>query len=192
MANNPLKYTDPNGHFLDWIWDVISVGYDIYQLCLDPSWGNAGTLGLDILLGIVPFVPSGAGFATKLVGMTGDALKIVTKGVKSSKIEKILKAGADVAIEKTSGLLFNADHILRGSKNAHIAGWERLVKDPTKNWDTIESLIRYSIAYAYDSTSVLRGGDNIVTYYCKIGDETIQVTVNESRGIVSDAFVMTR
>jgi len=74
-----------------------------------------------------------------------------------------------------------------------MAGWAKLVKDPTKNWDTIESLVRYAIDNAYSASSYMNSdGDIITTYWCQIGDETIQVTVNESKGIISDAYVLTK
>jgi RHS repeat-associated protein len=86
VNNCPLKYTDPTGHFLDWIFDAVAVAYDIYQFAKDPSWSNAGMLGLDVILAIIPFVPAGAGIAAgtiKLVdlGVSGvKTLKSFTKG----------------------------------------------------------------------------------------------------------------
>jgi RHS repeat-associated protein len=65
--NNPLKYTDSTGHFLDWIFDAASIVFDIGQLIAEPSWENGGYLAADIILGIVPFVPAGVGPATKVV-----------------------------------------------------------------------------------------------------------------------------
>ncbi len=87
VNNCPLKYTDPTGHFLDWIWDAIAVAYDIYQFFKDPSWSNAGMLGLDVILAIIPFVPAGAGIAAGTVKLADNASSLVTG------LNKFLHAG---------------------------------------------------------------------------------------------------
>ena len=51
-------YVDPNGHFWDWILDIISIAWSAYDFIKTPSWENAGWLALDIVLGILPFIPS--------------------------------------------------------------------------------------------------------------------------------------
>ena len=56
--NNPVMYVDPSGHFLDWILDIISIAWSAYDFIKTPSWENAGWLALDIVLGILPFIPS--------------------------------------------------------------------------------------------------------------------------------------
>jgi RHS repeat-associated protein len=75
--NNPLKYNDPTGHFWDWFIDWASIAYDFYELCAHPSWGNAGLLAADVVLGIVPFVPAGAGPLTKAVQHGDDVVDII-------------------------------------------------------------------------------------------------------------------
>jgi RHS repeat-associated protein len=82
VANSPLKYTDPSGHFIDWIFDVFAVLHDVVTLWNEPSWGNAGTLLADVVLGIVPFVPAGAGIAKGTVKIFNKAGNVV-EGLKS-------------------------------------------------------------------------------------------------------------
>ncbi|MFB3897885.1 MAG: RHS repeat domain-containing protein, partial [bacterium] len=79
VENDPINLTDSNGLVADYIWDIGVVGYDIYSLYKEPSWENAGYLGLDVVLGVIPFVPSGV----------GPAAKGIKCGVKLSKAEKI-------------------------------------------------------------------------------------------------------
>jgi RHS repeat-associated protein len=65
--NNPLKYTDPSGHgWWSIFTDIASVGFDIYQLATNPSWGNVGFLLGDVALTILPGVPAGLGPMAKV------------------------------------------------------------------------------------------------------------------------------
>jgi len=77
--NNPVRYTDPTGHFPDWFFDVLSVAFDVAQLWAEPSWENAGWLTLDTVLWVVPVVPAGAGPAAKAVKATENAVKVADK-----------------------------------------------------------------------------------------------------------------
>ena len=81
--NNPLKYTDSTGHFLDWIFDAASIVFDIGQLIADPSWVNGGYLAADVILGIVPFVPAGVGPAAKVVKGVSNVLEGASKVAKT-------------------------------------------------------------------------------------------------------------
>ena len=66
VLNNPLRYTDPSGHFpFDLILDVIGVGFDVYMLWTEPSWENTGWLAVDLVLWAVPYVPAAAGPVAK-------------------------------------------------------------------------------------------------------------------------------
>ena len=77
VLNNPLKYTDPTGHWFDLVVEVFSIGFDIQQMVSDPSLGNAGYLALDVALAFVPLVPGVAGVSAKGVSHSGDALKVI-------------------------------------------------------------------------------------------------------------------
>jgi hypothetical protein len=63
--NNPFKYIDPSGHWVDLLFEIAGIGFDIQQLVSEPSWGNAGFLALDVALAFVPFVPGVVGITTK-------------------------------------------------------------------------------------------------------------------------------
>lgn len=38
--------------------DIVSVVWSLYDFIKDPTWENAGWLALDVVLGIIPFVPA--------------------------------------------------------------------------------------------------------------------------------------
>jgi RHS repeat-associated protein len=85
-VNNPLKYVDPTGHFVDWIFDLATIIFDAGQMATNPSWENAAMLVSDLILGIFPFVPAGMGpltksikFSAEVADSTNDALKWLVK-----------------------------------------------------------------------------------------------------------------
>lgn len=51
-------HSDPTGYFWDYILDAVFIGIGIYDFIKNPSWGKAGWLLLDIVLAVVPFIPS--------------------------------------------------------------------------------------------------------------------------------------
>ncbi|MGC8947642.1 MAG: RHS repeat-associated core domain-containing protein, partial [Anaerolineae bacterium] len=48
VSNNPLRYTDPSGHWLETAWDILNIGWDIYEVQRDPSLVNIGALVVDV------------------------------------------------------------------------------------------------------------------------------------------------
>ena len=70
--NNPLKYKDPNGKWLETAWDIANVAMDAVSLESNIKDGNFGAamidgvgLVLDLGAAILPVVPGGAGTAIK-------------------------------------------------------------------------------------------------------------------------------
>lgn len=57
-GNDPINRYDPSGHAWDWVLDIVSVAWSLYDFIKDPTWENAGWLTLDVVLGIIPFVPA--------------------------------------------------------------------------------------------------------------------------------------
>jgi len=59
---NPLKYTDPSGHWLETVWDIANIAWDIHEIRQDPGnlW-NWGALVVDVGAALLPVVPAGAG-----------------------------------------------------------------------------------------------------------------------------------
>ena len=70
--DNPIKYVDPNGKWLETAWDIVNVMMDAASLVSNVQNGNTKDavidgvgLVLDVAAAIVPFAPGGAGMAIK-------------------------------------------------------------------------------------------------------------------------------
>ena len=61
VGNNPLKYTDPTGQYLETALDLISLGLSAYDFYRNPGVGTVIFLGLDSLGTLVP-LPSIVGY----------------------------------------------------------------------------------------------------------------------------------
>jgi RHS repeat-associated protein len=124
VLNNPLKYTDPSGHWFDLAIEVFSIGFDIQQLISDPSWGNAGYLALDVGLAFIPFVPGITGVTAKGVSHSDDVFKAV-KDVASQldNIKDAFKMGIKNPwnfrgkLQKLTGM---SDEMAKGMESHHV------------------------------------------------------------------------
>ncbi|MFO8011461.1 MAG: RHS repeat-associated core domain-containing protein, partial [Dehalococcoidia bacterium] len=89
VLNNPLKYTDPSGHFLDTLFDIGSALYDIYTIARDPGdWENWAALGADVGCAFVPFV-AGGGVVVRGATKADDAYDVARGIDKASDVSRI-------------------------------------------------------------------------------------------------------
>jgi len=81
-VNNPLGFVDPTGMWLESLFDVGCIIYDIHELWKNPTWGNVGWLLLDVGCLILPGVPALSPVlkATKWFDKANDVRKIADKG----------------------------------------------------------------------------------------------------------------
>jgi RHS repeat-associated protein len=65
VRNNPLRYTDPDGHVIDTLADIGFIAYDIYDIAKNgASVTSVVTLGADVVGAAVPFA-TGLGAAVR-------------------------------------------------------------------------------------------------------------------------------
>ncbi|MBC7250366.1 MAG: hypothetical protein H5T62_08770 [Anaerolineae bacterium] len=66
VRNNPLRYTDPSGYWVETAWDILNIAWDIYEIRRDPRnlW-NWGALVVDVGTALLPGVPAFAGAVSK-------------------------------------------------------------------------------------------------------------------------------
>ena len=82
--NNPIMYYDPSGHWFESIFDILSIGYDIYCLSTNDGhkdWKNWAALGLDVACLILPIATGGSAIVrtadmANTIDNAGDLTKI--------------------------------------------------------------------------------------------------------------------
>jgi RHS repeat-associated protein len=65
VNNNPVRYNDPSGHWLETAWDILNIAWDLYEVRRDPSLLNIGALVVDVGAAVLPFVPAGVGMVVR-------------------------------------------------------------------------------------------------------------------------------
>ncbi|MGI5107907.1 hypothetical protein H0R94_12935 [Treponema socranskii] len=83
-GNNPIKYTDPDGNYIETVWDLLSLGVGLYSFVNNVKNGDvlgavidgAGIVA-DAAALILPFIPGGAGTAINAVRATKATAEIV-------------------------------------------------------------------------------------------------------------------
>lgn len=68
-VNNPYKFRDPDGRYIETAFDAVSLGLSFSAFVNEPSWGNFAALAYDGAATVAPFIPGGAGVVR--AGATG-------------------------------------------------------------------------------------------------------------------------
>ncbi len=108
--NNPYKYVDESGEYVESIFDVIFISYDIKEFKQNPSFINTLALGGDVLGLILPGV-TGVG-----AGVRGGA-KLLSKVDDLSDISKISKEGGKISKIREIELPKEAQNVLSRIKS---------------------------------------------------------------------------
>jgi hypothetical protein len=91
-----LKYADPSGHWFETAIDIASLIWSIVEFSNDPSWANAGYIGLDIVTIVVPIAPAGGAIGRAVAHGDDVADAIKGLGKQADSIIDIGKNAPDV------------------------------------------------------------------------------------------------
>jgi RHS repeat-associated protein len=98
VRNNPLRYTDPDGHVIDYALDAAGIAFDIKELIENPSIGSVAQLTVDVVLAATPFVPTiGA------VKLGGKALDITVDAARTTEAATDVKRAVPNPYGKLGG-----------------------------------------------------------------------------------------
>jgi len=106
VNNNPLKYTDPSGHWMETVWDIANIAWDIHEIRQDPGnlW-NWGALVVDVGTALLPGVPAFAGVVSKggkaAVEVASHADEVVDAAKAVSKAEDVRHARRSAEITQS-------------------------------------------------------------------------------------------
>ena len=75
--NNPIRYNDPSGHWVETALDIAFLAYDIYDISTNGlNWENGLSLAADVVGVILPVV-TGGGLAVRALTHADDAVKAI-------------------------------------------------------------------------------------------------------------------
>jgi RHS repeat-associated protein len=79
VNNNPLRYKDPSGHWIESALDIAGIAYDIYDIHQNGlNWENGLSLTADVAGLILPGV-TGGGLAVRAVMHADDAIRLANR-----------------------------------------------------------------------------------------------------------------
>ena len=105
VTNNPLKYTDPSGHWLETAWDILNIGWDLYEVYRDPrnAW-NWVALAADVGAAILPVVPGGVGLVVRGGKAAKAGIELATHVDEAADVGRIVAEAASHADEAADAL----------------------------------------------------------------------------------------
>jgi RHS repeat-associated protein len=128
--DNPVKYTDPDGKWIESAWDAFSLGLGVASFVHNVREGNNWSAALDAV-GIVadgaalvlPLVPGGAGAAIKAGRAAEKGVEVVRAAERAREAERAVERAveAERAAEKTVEAARAADKTADAAKTAKSA-----------------------------------------------------------------------
>ncbi len=92
--NNPLKYTDPSGHWVESAIDIAFIGYDLWDISQNGlNWENGLSLAADVGGLLLPVV-TGGGLAVRATFHADDVVKVLTH---ADDVVKVANAADNLA-----------------------------------------------------------------------------------------------
>ncbi len=126
VRNNPLRYTDPSGHWWETALDVIFTAWDIGDLLAEPSWEKAGAVGLDLVFIAAPLPNVVAG--VKRVGPAAETLQKLNRLRELAShvrgVETLGKALSHPSWWKRAGATFELERALHYAEKGLLEGIE--------------------------------------------------------------------
>jgi len=167
VYNNPLRYTDPSGRWVETVWDVANLLWDVREVWRDPRnpW-NWAALVVDVGTTLLPGVPAFAGAVQK----GGQVFRHADEAAQAGRI--ILQYGNQVV--DIARLGSKAGDFLRV---AHLPGAERLLANLMSASSTTLKGAEFELEFAVKHTSeieeierlleVIQGGEKRIDFVLK-------------------------
>ncbi|MGV8150926.1 MAG: RHS repeat-associated core domain-containing protein, partial [Candidatus Woesearchaeota archaeon] len=153
-ANNPMKNTDPTGHYVETAIDVAFIALDIAEIKEDPTdWKNWAALGLDLATTALPVAAGGS-----MLIKGGDRINTVRHMVSNS--DRVKDTATSVSrsadIKQSSNLVKTSKGDFTLSNEAS----KRMVERSISKADIAKTIDKS------DPISYYKGGSGCVAYYC--------------------------
>ncbi len=162
--NNPIKFTDPSGHFIETLFDVAMIIVDVADIAQNGlNVSNGASLVLDVAAVIIPGIPAvggaiiKAGKAANAVDNAMDAAKLVNKvdnAIDASKLTDNLGDAANIVGDFCS---FSADTEVATSEGSQTISTVE-VGDYVLAWNETDGTFGY-----YEVTDTFSHEDKVLT-----------------------------
>jgi len=146
--NNPVKYTDPDGNFVETAWDIFSLATGVASLVTNVKAGNVkgaviDGLGIvaDVAAVALPCIPGGASAAIKAARITGSVANIaggalsVQDGLEN---RDYLEAGLGV-LQAVSGVGQLSKAVSAGSKVSEAASSAKSISAKSNHGNSLNT-----------------------------------------------------
>ncbi len=109
--SNPIKYIDPNGHWIETVLDIAFIAYDSYDICAGGlNWENGLSLTSDAVVAVIP-IASGFGSGVQALFHAGKAVDKVKIANRDDSITDIVSHSDDLLgasrVSKRTSTLFH-------------------------------------------------------------------------------------
>lgn len=123
VGNNPYRFTDSTGHYIDTAADIVSIGLDLNDIQNDPTDPvNYIALGADTVAAFVPFA-TGAGRGVKLADRAIEGLRSADRSVDANQattqILKKLPTHTRNRFEKAAREGFESKDVFKAKAELH-------------------------------------------------------------------------
>jgi RHS repeat-associated protein len=136
-ANNPLKFRDSSGRWVETAFDLVSLGLSIDAVRHDASLLNVGAVVVDAVAVALPLVPAGAGLALRGGRAVHTALEAAPKAVEAIPASRAFGAQASKGLEVASGMAGTAAaSVEEGTKVFRVFGGE--ARGLGQSWTTVD------------------------------------------------------
>jgi len=179
VNNNPLRYTDPSGHWIETAWDIANIAWGIYEVSRDPSWLNIVALAADVAATVLPGVPAGAGLLVRAGKVARAAMEVAThadEGVDVARLGSHAEDFAKVAHVPGANTLLKK---LLSTSTTTLRGAEFELEFALKYTDEIEEMGRV--------LEVIQGGEKEIDFVLK---GNVFVNVKNYDWAAYDAYVL--
>ena len=128
---NPVKYSDPNGKWVETAWDAFNVGLGVVSLVQNVREGNYGAAALDAVgvvadsvAVVVPIVPGGVGTVIKAARAADAGITAVKAIDKAADVARAADKAVDAAraADKAADATRAADKAVDAARAADTAG----------------------------------------------------------------------
>ena len=158
VNGNPLKYTDPSGHWLESAIDIAFIVYDIHDIAANGlTWASGGALAADVAGLILPGV-TGGGALVRTVAHGDDLLRAASHADELVKAASKADEAATVVrqAENVGELASRAEDVARAGNRAPTTPAAATANTPSGGVYTLRDPVNDGVQYVGRTSNLTR------------------------------------